>query len=208
MTSGGVVPGGRPRTAGLHHCRDLGKRRLNVGLRTEEDLDHAHAVHRLRFDVLDVVDRNRNAAFGVGDDAVGHLAGREPGEIPHHADNWNVDVGKDVDGSAQNDDRRQDEEHQRHHDEGIRAPERKCNNPHRSKPTPIGEPGRVTRHICHRCRDNYTIRYGTYWIQYMLSWLMRQTASGQEAGDRTMGPNVCPDGREASTRARQFSAAR
>ena len=109
---------------GLHDRRHLGQRSLNVGLRPEEDLDHAHAVDRLRLDVLDVVDRDGDAALGVGDDAVGHVRGGKAAEVPHHADHWNVDVGENIDRRAQDDDGRQDDQHQRHHDEGIRTPQR------------------------------------------------------------------------------------
>ncbi len=74
MTSGGVVPGGRPRSVTCTMRRHLGQRGLNIRFRPEEDLDHADAVDRLRLDVLDVVDRDGDAALRVGDDAVGHLA--------------------------------------------------------------------------------------------------------------------------------------
>ena len=149
---------------GLHDRSHLGQRRLDVGLRPEKNLDDADAGDRLRFDVLDVVDRDGNATLGVGDDAVGHVRGREPAEVPHHADHRNVDVGKNINWSAQHDDRRQDDEHQRHHNEGIGTPKREGNNPHRSGTTPIraGSAGRLQE------LQKSQIRYGTYWIQYML----------------------------------------
>ncbi len=92
--------------------------------RLKENLDDADAVHRLRLDVLNVVDRHRHAALGVGDDAVGHVRGREAGEVPHHADDGNVDIGKDIDRSAQDDQRHQQNDDQGHDHERIRAPQR------------------------------------------------------------------------------------
>ena len=58
---------------------------------------------RLRLDVLDVVDRHCHAALGVGHDAVRHVAGREAGVVPDHADDGNIDVREDIDRRAQDD---------------------------------------------------------------------------------------------------------
>ena len=88
----------------------------------EENLDHPDSVDRLRLNVLDVVDSDGRGTLRVGDDAVGHLAGRETGIVPHHADDGNIDVGENIDRSTQKDDRRQDDQHDRHDHKGVRTP--------------------------------------------------------------------------------------
>jgi len=60
----------------------LCERFLNVRVRLEEDLDHRYAVQRSRFDVLDIVDRRRQAALVVEHDAFFHLVGRQTLEGP------------------------------------------------------------------------------------------------------------------------------
>ena len=109
---------------GLHDSGHLCQCRLDVGVGLKENFDDADAVYRLRLDVLDVIDRNGHAAFGVGDDAVGHVAGREAGKVPHHADHGNIDVGENVNRRAQNSQGHQQNNDQRHDHKRIRAPQR------------------------------------------------------------------------------------
>ena len=115
---------------GLDDGGHLGQRRLNVGLRLEEDLDNADALHRLRLDVLDVVHRHGHAALGIGDDATCHVGRREAVEVPNHANDRDVDVGEDIDRGAQDNQGHQENDDQRHYNKGIRTPKRKGNNPH------------------------------------------------------------------------------
>ena len=109
---------------GLHGRGGLRQCRLDVDLGLKEDLDDAEAVHRLRLNVLDVVDGDGRDALGVADDAVRHLLRREAGEVPQHADDGNVDVGKDVDGSADDGQGHQQDDDQGHDHKRIRAPKR------------------------------------------------------------------------------------
>src|SRR5579863_2893380 len=108
---------------GLADRRDLRDRSLYVRARSKEDLDYAESVHRLRFHVLDIVDRGSDAALGVGHDAVGHIRWRHAGIEPDDRNHWNVDIGEDVGRSAQDGDWRQNNNEQRHDHERIRTPE-------------------------------------------------------------------------------------
>ena len=128
---GGGVIGNHQRGRGARRQaahRDLGDGRdlrdgpLNVGPGTEEDLDDPQAVDRLRFGVLDVGDRDVDAALGVGDDAVGYILRGHAGIEPDHRDHRDVDLRKDVGGHAQDGDRRQDQDEQRHHHKRIGTP--------------------------------------------------------------------------------------
>ena len=96
MMKGGVVPGGSERSCTWLMRVDLGNCGTDVDVRLKEDLDDRDAVERLRLDVLNVVDGGGHAAFAVAGDAVGHLFGGEAGELPHHADYGDIDIGKDI----------------------------------------------------------------------------------------------------------------
>ena len=69
--------------------------------------------------MLDIIDGRGDAAFGVGDDAVRHIQGREARIEPHHRHHWDIDIGKNVGGGSQNRDRRQKNYDERHHHEGV-----------------------------------------------------------------------------------------
>ncbi len=73
--------------------------------------------------MFNVVDGNGKGAFGVDDNPVGDFFGRETGVGPHHADHGDVDLRQDIDRHAQNDERRQQKQHDRHYHERIWAPE-------------------------------------------------------------------------------------
>jgi hypothetical protein len=81
---------------GLRSRRYLRQGRGNVDVLLKEDLDHAVAVERLRFQVLDVADLRGDVAFVKIDDAAGHVVGQKPIVGPDHTDDRNVDVGKNV----------------------------------------------------------------------------------------------------------------
>jgi hypothetical protein len=54
--------------------------------------------------------------------------------LPANRDDGDVDVGKNVDGRAENDDRRGDQDEQREHDECVWPVESDSDNPHDSMP--------------------------------------------------------------------------
>ena len=106
---------------GLRDRGDLCDGALYVRPRPEENLDHAQPVHRLRFHVLDIVDRGGDAAFGIRHDPVGHVLRRQPCIEPHHRDHRNVDTREYIGGRPQNRDRRQNKDDQRHHHKRVRT---------------------------------------------------------------------------------------
>ena len=109
---------------GLAHRRHLRHRHGKIDSRPEENLDHRFSVQRLRFLMLDVVDRNRESAFGVAHDPIRHLIRRHAVEVPHHADHGNVDLGKNVDRRAQDGNGRKNDDEQCHHHKRIRTAKR------------------------------------------------------------------------------------
>ena len=74
----------------------LRQRGLHVGVRLEIDFDHRDAAEGLRFDVLDVVYQGGDGALGVGGDALLHVLRLEAGEVPHQADDRDVDVRENI----------------------------------------------------------------------------------------------------------------
>jgi hypothetical protein len=65
-------------------------------MRLKVNFDDGDAVQRLRFNVLDVVDRSGHSAFTIAGDAVGHFFGREACELPDHADYGDIDIRKNI----------------------------------------------------------------------------------------------------------------
>ena len=119
--NGGVVPGGIWRTVRLGNGRHLRHRDVHVRAGLEENLDDAAAVHRLRFDVLDVVDRGGERALVHGPDALFHLLGRSArcnskAPRPPECRRWGK-FGR----RAQDDQRADHQDQQRQHDERIGA---------------------------------------------------------------------------------------
>ena len=93
--------------------RDLGNSAADVDVGLEIDLDYGDAVQRLRFNVLDVVDGGGEAALAGAGDAVGHLFRGETGVLPNHADDRDIDIRENIDRSALDDYRPQEEQQQR-----------------------------------------------------------------------------------------------
>ena len=87
---------------------------------------------RLRFHVLDVVDRGGEGALAADGDDLGHLLGRDAAVGPDHADDGDVDLGEDVGGHAEDRQHAQDDDQHRHHDEGIGPAQREPDDPHRA----------------------------------------------------------------------------
>jgi hypothetical protein len=110
MIRGGVVPWGRKRnwvcdTAVI--CA-MAVAMRDVGL--EINLHHPNAHQRLRFNVVDIVDRGGQRALSQGDDAVGHIHRGEALILPNDADHRNIDVGENVDRGIQNGERTEDQQ--------------------------------------------------------------------------------------------------
>ncbi len=130
----------------LGNGRDLGGGGADIHRRLEEDLDDAHAVHRVAFGVLDIVDGGGEDALERPDDAVGHLAGREAGIVESDADHRHADIGKNVHRHAQRRHRPEDHDHQRHDDEGERTLQRDLDDPgHERRGSAAGRVGRDMR---------------------------------------------------------------
>ena len=117
---------------GLRTGRKLRHGGFDLGVGLEEDLDDGETGQRLRFHVLDVVDRGGEGALGTDGDDLGHLLGREPAVAPDHAGDRDVDLREDVGGHADDGQHAQDDDHHRHDDEGIGTAQRESDNPHRA----------------------------------------------------------------------------
>ncbi len=99
-------------------------------------LDRA-SIHRLSFNMLNVADQRGQSALGVADNAVRHFLRGQALVLPDDADDGNVDVRQNVDRRAQNHDRAENKNQQRHHNECVRAPQRQSNDPHRLISCPV-----------------------------------------------------------------------
>src|SRR2546422_560368 len=103
----------------LRYGSCLCERRLDVCAGLEVDLDDGNPVQRLRFDVLNVVDQRGDTALDVGSDALLHFLGLQAVVGPDETDDRNVDIGKNVDRGSEEHNRRQQNNHERHHDKGV-----------------------------------------------------------------------------------------
>ena len=65
-----------------------------------------------------------------GRDALFHLLGAQAGVVESRGDDRDIDVRKDIGGRAEDDDRRQNQNQQRQHDERVGPRQRKSDNPH------------------------------------------------------------------------------
>ena len=95
-----------------HGVRDRG-----AGL--EEYLDHAHAVVRGGFNVLDIVDKGGDHALMVVDDARFYFLCGETVVHPDHGHDRDVDLRENVRRRSQQHERGQQQKHQRRHHEGV-----------------------------------------------------------------------------------------
>jgi hypothetical protein len=89
----------------------------------EKDADYGDAVIRLRLDVLNVVDACSNTALELRYDAVCHLFGGKAVVLINDAEDWDVDIRKDIDGHGDNCRAPEDHDQQRHDVKGVRTPE-------------------------------------------------------------------------------------
>ncbi len=116
-----------------HGLRSGGHLRQGLGdidVLLKENLDHAVAGERLRFDVLDIGDLGGQVAFVIIDDAARHVVGRQTIISPHHADDRNIDVGKDVGWRGNRRAHAENGDDDGQHDEGVGASERGEDDPH------------------------------------------------------------------------------
>ena len=86
----------------------------------EVDLDDAEGGIRIGLNVLDVIHRRRQRALEWGDDAPGHLIGRQALVLKGHADDGDIDAWKDIDRHPQRCERAKQKDEQRRHYEGVR----------------------------------------------------------------------------------------
>src|SRR6185437_7575999 len=108
----------------------LGYRRFYFRAGMEEDLDDAEARQRLRLDVLDVIDGDRETALAADRDDGRHLFRRNAAVSPDDAHHGDVDFRENVGGHAHHRHDAENHDQQRHDDEGIRALQRQLDNPH------------------------------------------------------------------------------
>ena len=93
-------------------------------MRLEEQFDDGDAGHRLRLDVLDVIDRGGQGALGDTGDAIAHLGRGQAVVGPDDADDGDAYLGQDVRRCRAQHERRRQQDHQRHHDIRERTAQR------------------------------------------------------------------------------------
>src|SRR6185312_13955752 len=87
---------------GLRNWGYLGQRNLKIGSGLEENFGDGPAIHRLRFNMLNIVNDGGKTALRVAHNAVCHLLGVHAAELPDNADDRNIDVWEDVNGRPLN----------------------------------------------------------------------------------------------------------
>ena len=107
---------------GLRHSSYLRDASLDAGTWLEEYFYNRDSIERLRFDVLNVIDRGRERALGHRHDAVAHILRIQPVVTPDDADHWNVNVWKNVGRGANDRKRPQQYDQNCQHHERIRPP--------------------------------------------------------------------------------------
>ena len=108
----------------LTGCGDLGLGLGDLGSRLKVDPDDADAVERLTLDVLDVVDRCGQDPFVDECDSRFDLVRGHAEELPHHADDGDVDRREDVRGHAVDGDHAEHSDQQGDHHERVGAAQR------------------------------------------------------------------------------------
>ena len=111
----------------LRYGGDLRLRGADVDARLEVDFDDAVAGQRLRFDMLDVIDRRRERPFVGRDDAARHVVRRQAGIAPNDRDDRDADIGKNVGRRSDRRKRAENHDQDRHDDEGVRTRQRQPN---------------------------------------------------------------------------------
>src|SRR4029077_19719652 len=115
----------------LRNRSDLCDALLNARGGLQEYLDDSYSVQRLRFDVLDIVDRSGERSLCDANDPVSHVLRYEPVVTPDNADNRNIDIGKDIGRGAKDGERTHDQDKYGQHHKGIGPLQCKSDDPHR-----------------------------------------------------------------------------
>ena len=131
MISGGVMPGGSWRTCVCIAATTCAIAVWMLAVGWKNTLMTRDAGERLRLDVLDVADGGGQAALALAGDALAHLLRRQAVVVPDDADHRDVDLGEDVRRHVAQRERRGQHDQHRHHDEGVRAPQRQLDHGHR-----------------------------------------------------------------------------
>src|SRR5439155_1885274 len=105
-------------------CVDLGVVVGDLSSRLKVYPDDAYAVERLTLDVLDVIDRGRQDAFVNKYNPRFDLVRGHAEELPHHADDGDVDRREDVRGHAVDGDHAEHSDQQGDHHERVGAAQR------------------------------------------------------------------------------------
>ncbi len=130
MISGGWIAGGRNRRDKLTNGDYLSVCQIETGSRLKINLHHGDAVVAGRFNVLDIIDERRKSLLVRRGQSRLDIFWIEPGVRPRDRDHWDIDIGKDVGGRAENHGRAQQENEQSQDDKGIRSIEGQSDNPH------------------------------------------------------------------------------
>ena len=80
----------------LRHRGDLRGGGADIDSGAEEYLHDPDTVQRLAFDMVDIVDRRRQLALVIIDDAPGHVFGRQAAIRPHRRDHGQANIRKNV----------------------------------------------------------------------------------------------------------------
>ena len=133
------------RRAGWHNAqkrlcdgRDLRDAGLDFRAFMKENLNDGNTIIRLRFDMLDVVDRRGHGAFTDRDKALFHFLGRDACIAPDHANNRNIDVRKNIRGHSCDRDPPDQYDQNGHYREAVWPPQSQANNPHTMNSNGIG----------------------------------------------------------------------
>ena len=89
-------------------------------MRLEKYLDDGDPIQRLGLDVFNVIYERRQRTFRHRCDPVAHILRRESRIVPDDADDRDIDLGEDIGGRPQNDNRPQNQNQQSQYGEGVR----------------------------------------------------------------------------------------
>ena len=130
---------------GLRDRRHLGGRGADIDVRLEEDFDDTVARQRLRFNMVNIVDRGAELAFIVINHPSRHVFGRQAGIGPDGADHRNPDVREYIGRGTQGGEWAENQDQQRQHHKGIGPLQRNAyKREHTKTPSPVA--GRNAHH--------------------------------------------------------------
>jgi hypothetical protein len=108
----------------LRDRRDLCDRFFDSRVGLEKYFDYSHSIQRLGLDVLDVVNGRRQRALCNRDNPVSHFLWGKAIEAPDDADYRNINVWKNVCGSAEDGEHAADQDKDRQYHKCIRLAQR------------------------------------------------------------------------------------